>query len=84
MTTVISPNIQKTSVRIDTAGNVIDARSKQVITPVETEYVPPVEVAPVAPVVAPVAPAESKIDSMISKKIEEIVNRKIEEALKNL
>lgn len=52
MTVVISPNIKKESARIDPSGNIIDARTKQVIQPVETEYVPPVE----APVVAPVAP----------------------------
>jgi len=53
MTVVISPNIRKESVRIDPEGNVINARTKQVIEPVTPEYVAP-EVAPVvAPVVTP-------------------------------
>jgi len=59
MTTVISPNIRKESVRIDPDGNVINARTKQIIEPVTPEYVAPA-VAPVvvsiAPTMAPVAP----------------------------
>lgn len=40
---IISNDIKKTSARIDPSGNVIDARTKQVIEPVQTEYVPPAE-----------------------------------------
>lgn len=43
MNVVISPNIKRTSVRIDPAGNVIDPRTKQIIQPVEPEYVSPVK-----------------------------------------
>lgn len=38
---VISPNIQKTSTRIDASGNVIDPRTKQIIQPVQEAYIPP-------------------------------------------
>lgn len=58
MTVNISPNIRKESARIDPSGNVIDARTKEVITPVQAEYVPPVEapvMPPIAPVTAPIA-----------------------------
>jgi len=48
---VISPNIKKESARIDPAGNIIDARTKQIIEPVASESI---EQAPIAP--APVAP----------------------------
>ena len=39
---VISPNIKKESVRINPQGDVINARTKQVIEPVQSEYIPPV------------------------------------------
>lgn len=38
---VISPNIKKTSVRIDASGNEIHPITKQIINPVEPAYVPP-------------------------------------------
>jgi hypothetical protein len=82
MNTIISNNLKRTSERIDPAGNVINARTKQIIQPVETPYVPPVVETP-----APVAQVEaktSKIDEMINRKIEEIVAKKIEEALSKL
>lgn len=70
---------------IDPAGNIINPRTKQVIQPVEEEYVPPVQNA-IPTVQAPVqVPAPtSKIDEMINRKIEEIVAKKIEEALSKL
>jgi len=37
----ISPNLKKTSERIDPNGNVINPKTKQIITPVTEEYVPP-------------------------------------------
>ncbi len=40
----ISPNLKKTSERIDTSGNVIDPKTKQILKTNESEYVPPVEV----------------------------------------
>ena len=86
MNTIISPNLKRTSERIDPAGNVINARTKEIIKPIETEYVPPV-----APVEAPQAPTPivndkvgSKIDELISSKIEAIISKKIEEALNKL
>jgi len=81
MNTIISNNLKRTSERIDPAGNIIDARTKQIIKPIEPEYVPTV----VSQETPPQIPATtSKIDSMISNKIEEIINRKIEEALSKL
>ena len=89
MNTIISPNLKRTSERIDPAGNVIDIKTKQIIKPVEPEYVPPVQTT------TPELPSEkidkkvetkigSKIDEMINKKIEELVAKKIEEALSKL
>ena len=52
MTVVISPNIRKQSDRIDPAGNIINAKTKEIIQPVISEYVPPV----ITPTVAPEAP----------------------------
>lgn len=76
MITIISPNIKKQSDRIDPNGNIIDARTKQVITPVEVEYIPPVE----APVVAPVAPV-----SVVPPQAREMsVLEQIAQAKKNL
>ena len=77
---IISPNIKKESVRIDPSGNIINPKTKQIIKPVEPEYV--------EPITQPEAPKElpktSKLDEIISKKIEEIITRKIAEALENL
>ena len=61
---VISPNIKKTSVRINPAGDVIDARTKQIIEPVVSEYVQPTvatEVPVQAPYNAPQAPVTNGI-----------------------
>jgi len=55
MTVIIANNIRKESARIDPAGNIIDARTKQIIEPVATEYVEQAPVAPLAPA-TPVAP----------------------------
>lgn len=86
MNTIISPNLKRTSERIDPTGNVINAKTKEIIKPIEPEYIPPN-----IPVEAPQAPTPivndkvgSKIDEMINKKIEEIVAKKIEEALSKL
>ncbi len=43
---VIAPNIRKESVRIDPAGNELNPRTKQIVKPVEAEYVPPVPAIP--------------------------------------
>lgn len=50
MTTVISPNIKRTSERINPNGDVINPKTKQVIAPNTQEYIPtPEEAAIVAP-----------------------------------
>lgn len=82
---IISPNIKKESVRIDPSGNIINPQTKQIIQPVQEEYVPPVVVQPLIDNQSYAQEQKtSKIDDMISKKIEEIINRKIEEALNKL
>lgn len=48
MNVVVSPNIKRTSERIDPAGNVINPRTRQIVQPVEQPYIPPPE-APQAP-----------------------------------
>ena len=52
---LISPNIKRESVRIDPDGNIINARTKQIIQAVETPYIEPAQ----APVEAPVMPLEA-------------------------
>lgn len=70
MAVLISPNIKRQSVRIDPAGNIINARTKQVIEPVTPEYVAPVpenipsvafEENPNRPYTAPQAPTANGI-----------------------
>ena len=41
---MISPNVKKTSVRIDTAGNEINPKTKQIVQKVQEEYVVPKEI----------------------------------------
>lgn len=78
MTTLISPNIKKTSERIDTNGNIINPNTKEIIRQTEPDYNIPSQIQ------AEPSKTSSKIDEMISKKIEQIISKKIEEALKNL
>lgn len=50
MNTIISPNIKKTSERIDPQGNIINPRTKEIIAPNTQEYIPtPEEQAIVSP-----------------------------------
>jgi len=79
MTTIISPNLKRESVRIDTQGNEINPRTKQVINPAETEYVAP----PVTPPEAQNAPVavvsyETAVDiqSLIIQAENEVVRLK--------
>lgn len=85
MNTIISPNLKRISERIDPAGNVINPKTKQVIEPVEPEYIPPPE-APQAPmpiVNAPSSPLtiQQQIDEakMNLAKLEELKKLKIAE-----
>lgn len=77
MTVIISPNIKKESARIDPAGNIIDARTKQILKPVTEAYVPPTVTTPTEPVVAPVAPP-------VAPQVEMSVLDQINQAKKNL
>lgn len=78
---IISPNIKRESVRIDPAGNIINPKTKEIVKPIEPEYIPPTP----EPVAQPQAIEKpSKIEEIISNKIEAIINRKIEEALNKL
>ncbi len=50
MNTIISPNIKKTSERIDPQGNIINPKTKEIIRPNTQEYIPtPEEQAIVSP-----------------------------------
>lgn len=82
---VVSPNIKRESVRIDPAGNVINPRTKAIVTPVEVE-VSPVKVEPAVetPVVSPSSKIDDMISKLVEKKVEEMVAKKVEEALSNL
>ena len=96
---IISPNIRKESVRIDPSGNVINPRTKQIITPVEPEYVAPAPVVETEKIgtiqggVAdgveiwqqkPVSKMDEMINKLVEKKVEEMVAKKVEEALSKL
>ncbi len=54
MTVVISPNIKKTSDRMDASGNIIDARTKQILEANVVEVVSPEDMIPKAQVTQPV------------------------------
>jgi len=86
MNTIISPNIKKTSERIDPDGNVINPRTKQIIETAEPEFTPSTPIENIQPNGIPVYSEKktSKIDDLISQKIEAIINKKIEEALSKL
>jgi len=64
MNTIISNNLKRTSERIDPAGNIIDARTKQIIQPVETPYIPTAaeSAGTPAPVVSQITPISNPID----------------------
>jgi len=99
MPVIISPNIKRVSERIDTSGNIINARTKEIIKPNTIETVSPEDMKPkvsqetidtsgtdsIPPFIKK---STSKIDEMINnlvaKKVEEMVAQKVEEALKNL
>ena len=61
--TFISSKPTKTSERIDTSGNIINPRTKQVIVPREVEVQPP----PVSPPVAPPQPPQAPVTPQIPK-----------------
>lgn len=73
---VISPNIQKSSERIDQNGNVIDKLTKQVIEPKQQEYIPPQSVeVPVEAHLAPVfAPQTTETPKSGTLSIQEQIN----------
>lgn len=72
MNVIISPNIKKVSERIDTKGNVINPRTKEIIKEVEKEFIPPQE----APQASP--QALNTLDNPLS------IQQKIDEAKENL
>lgn len=61
MNTFISPNLKRTSERIDPSGNIINPRTKQVIQQTEPEYIPPTAVPVQTPYNAPQAPTANAI-----------------------
>lgn len=83
---VVSPNIKRESVRIDPAGNVINPRTKAIVTPVEVEVeVSPVKVEPVvetapAPMNSPLAIQQQIEDAKANlAQLEELKKLKIAE-----
>lgn len=88
--TYIAKDIKKTSDRIDgLTGNIIDLRTKQVITPVEPEYVPPAiptsttNTPPEAPQ-APTTPEEPKVGVCPSQTNPLSISEQIKQARENL
>ena len=89
MNVVISPNVKKTSERIDSAGNIINKDGT--IKLKEPEFVPTKEMIesamnrnPVATESPKIEGLADKIQKMIEEKVNKIVEQKIEEALKKL
>ena len=80
---IISPNIRKTSERIDPSGNIINPRTKQVIQHAEPEYAPPVVETVIEEVKkeTPKSKIDDIINNLVNKKVEELVAKKVEEAL---
>ena len=72
MNVIISPNIKKERERIDTKGNVINPRTKEIIKEEEKEFIPPQE----APQASP--QALNTLDNPLS------IQQKIDEAKENL
>lgn len=89
---VIAPNLKKTSVRIDPAGNEIDPKTKKIIKAKEPEYVPTKEEieakinAPKDPV--PVPPEakgkDNPLAAAIKKQVQGLVKKQIEEVMKEI
>ena len=86
----ISPNIKKTSDRIDTSGNIINKDTKEIIVPNTPEVIdqPVVNTPPEAPQAPQASSLSEKVESMvqakIASKIDEIVDRKVAEILSKL
>lgn len=90
MNVTISPNIKKVSERIDPQGNIIDARTKQIIEknepePIFTEQ----EAPPITPKIEPqgggmAEKIQSMVEEKINAKINEIVDKKVAEILSKL
>jgi len=86
----IAPNIKRESVRIDPQGNIINAKTREIIKPVEPEYVPPAALVAEAitkteaPKEAPKSKLDEMIGNLVDKKIEEMVAKKVEEILNKL
>lgn len=73
----IDPNLRKTSERIDPQGNIINPRTKQVIQPVEEDYIAPQEATSEAPKTLP-QPLQAPITSSLS------IQDQIDQAKKDL
>ena len=89
MTTIISPNIKKTSERIDTAGNVINPKTKEIIQKNEPEFIPPIiqtkeEDIKIVKQDSMSDKINKMVEAKIAEKIDAIVAQRVNEALKNL
>ena len=94
MNVIISPSIKRVSERIDTSGNIINARTKEIIKPNTIETVSPEDMKPKV-AQEPLEVKDTKIDSMsdkinkmveakIAEKIDAIVAERVAKALENL
>jgi hypothetical protein len=85
---IISSNIKKESVRINPDGDIINAKTKQVIQKNdETEVLPPQshQKPPEAPETNDLSKRiNSMVEAKISEKINKIVEDRVNEALKNI
>lgn len=73
----LSPNIKKTSQRIDPNGNIIDPKTKQVLIPVEQDYVPPVQVEKKPEPVAETPKANNPLADAIKAQVQKAVQEQI-------
>lgn len=87
---VIASNIKRQSARIDPAGNIIDARTKQIIKTIEPEYVAPIvqkvieEVKKETPISTMSEKINKMVEAKIAEKIDAIVEQRVNDALKNI
>jgi len=90
---ILSPNIKKTSVRIDTSGNIIDKDTKQILEanipePTSIDNTFSVNTQPEAPQSPQTNSFSEKVESIIqaklASKIDEIVEKKVAEILSKL
>ena len=89
---IISPNLKKTSLRIDEFGNQIDPKTKQIIKPKDKEYTPTAEelagkaALPIEPVPIPkeAKGKDNPLAKAIKAQVQGLVKKQIEEVMKEI